>query len=130
MLCLGRTRFDRLLLIGQSSVPLCLDALKAAVAEAKKGKDIQRYRDAWECIRLAGPNEPEAQFDNAWVNGTTKLNTILTNQLEAELKGYKNNLVKESIRVRACHLTNYEVGMKASTNHVLARLVTVILANI
>ncbi|KAI1187018.1 26S proteasome subunit RPN7-domain-containing protein [Nemania serpens] len=95
----GHTRFDRLLLIGQSSVPLCLEALKAAVLEAKKGKDIQRYRDAWECIRLAGPNEPEAQYDEAWVHTVTKSNNSLTHQLEAELKGYKNNLVKESIRI-------------------------------
>jgi COP9 signalosome complex subunit 1 len=87
------------MLIGQSSVPLCLDALKAAVTEAKKGKDVQRYRDAWEYMRLAGPNEPEAQYDDAWVNITTKSNNNLTHQLEAELKGYKNNLVKESIRV-------------------------------
>ncbi|KAI2638275.1 26S proteasome subunit RPN7-domain-containing protein [Xylaria nigripes] len=95
----GRTRFDRLLLIGQCSIPLCLDALKAAVVEAKKGKDVQRYRDAWECIRTAGPNEPEAQFDDAWVQATEKSNKSMTYQLEAELKGYKNNLVKESIRI-------------------------------
>ncbi|TGJ81659.1 hypothetical protein E0Z10_g7087 [Xylaria hypoxylon] len=95
----GRTRFDRLLLIGQCSVPLCLDALKAAVIEAKKGKDVQRYRDAWECIRFAGPDEPEAQLDDAWVNNTGRSNRTLTHQLETELKGYKNNLVKESIRI-------------------------------
>ncbi|KAI0430477.1 26S proteasome subunit RPN7-domain-containing protein [Xylaria sp. FL1042] len=95
----GRTRFDRYLLIGQCSVPLCIDALRAAIAEAKKGKDVQRYRDAWDCIRLAAPNEPEAQFDDAWVNNTGKMNRNLTIQLEAELKGYKNNLVKESIRI-------------------------------
>ncbi|KAI1110760.1 26S proteasome subunit RPN7-domain-containing protein [Nemania sp. NC0429] len=95
----GHTRVDRLLLIGQSSVPLCLEALKAAVLEAKKGKDVQRYRDAWECIRLAGPNEPEAQYDDAWAHATTKSNNTITHQLEAELKGYKNNLVKESIRI-------------------------------
>ncbi|KAJ8124725.1 hypothetical protein O1611_g8916 [Lasiodiplodia mahajangana] len=95
----GRTRFERLLLIGQSSVPLCLDALKAAVTEAKKGKDVQRYREAWEYIRLAGPNEPEAQYDDAWASATTKSNQAITRQLETELKGYKNNLVKESIRI-------------------------------
>ncbi|KAI0184679.1 26S proteasome subunit RPN7-domain-containing protein [Xylaria flabelliformis] len=95
----GRTRFDRLLLIGQCSVPLCLDALKAAVAEAKKGKDVQRYLEACECMRLAGPNEPEAQYDEAWVNATTNSNKHRTLQLEGELKGYKNNLVKESIRI-------------------------------
>ncbi|KAI1805790.1 26S proteasome subunit RPN7-domain-containing protein [Daldinia bambusicola] len=95
----GRTRFERLLLIGQSSVPLCVDALKAAVAEAKRGKDVQRYRDAFECIRVAAPDEPEAKWDEAWVTATEKANKTETHRLESELKGYKNNLVKESIRI-------------------------------
>lgn len=80
-------------------MPLCVDALKAAIAEAKSGKDIQRYRDAWECMRIAAPDEPEAVFDQAWVTSTEKSNKVETHRLEAELKGYKNNLVKESIRV-------------------------------
>ncbi|KAI1469558.1 26S proteasome subunit RPN7-domain-containing protein [Daldinia caldariorum] len=95
----GRTRFERLLLIGQCSVPLCVDALKAAVAEAKRGKDVQRYRDAFECIRVAAPDEPEAKWDEAWVTATEKANKTETHRLESELKGYKNNLVKESIRI-------------------------------
>ncbi|KAI6082882.1 26S proteasome subunit RPN7-domain-containing protein [Hypoxylon rubiginosum] len=95
----GRSCFERLLLIGQCSVPLCVDALKAAIAEAKSGKDIQRYRDAWECMRIAAPDEPEAVFDQAWVTSTEKSNKVETHRLEAELKGYKNNLVKESIRI-------------------------------
>lgn len=95
----GRTRFDRLLLIGRSSVPLCVDALNAAIAEAKKGKDVQRYRDAWECIRLAAPNEPQAQWDQAWVDKTEKTNKGEMHRLEGELRGYKNNLIKESIRI-------------------------------
>ncbi|KAI1489187.1 26S proteasome subunit RPN7-domain-containing protein [Biscogniauxia mediterranea] len=95
----GRTRFERLLVIGRCSVTLCLDALKAAIVEAKKGKDVQRYRDAWECIRTAAPAEPEAKWDDAWVNATERANKLETQRLEAELKGYKNNLVKESIRI-------------------------------
>ncbi|OTA95127.1 hypothetical protein M434DRAFT_69905 [Hypoxylon sp. CO27-5] len=95
----GRTRFDRLLLIGQSSVPLCVDALKAAVAEAKRGKDVSRYREAWECIRIAAPDEPEAKWDEAWATATENANKAETHKLETELKGYKNNLVKESIRI-------------------------------
>ncbi|KAH7041317.1 26S proteasome subunit RPN7 [Microdochium trichocladiopsis] len=94
-----RSRFDRLLLIGRSSVPLCIEALKGAIAEAKKGTDIQRYRDAWECIRIAAPGEPEATWDEAWVTSTQKSNAAETHRLETELKGYKNNLVKESIRI-------------------------------
>lgn len=95
----GRTRFERLLLIGRCSTVLGVDALKAAVAEAKKGKDVYRYRDAWEMLRAAAPSEPEAQLDRAWVETTEKSNKAETHRLEAELKGYKNNLVKESIRV-------------------------------
>lgn len=95
----GRTRFDRLLLIGRSSVPLCVDALNAAITEAKKGRDVQRYRDAWECIRLAAPNEPQAQWDQAWVDKTEKENKAELHRLEGELRGYKNNLIKESIRI-------------------------------
>lgn len=95
----GRTRFDRLLLIGQSSVPLCLDALKAAIVEAKKGKDTQQYRNAWEAIRTAAPQEPEAQLDQNWLDKTTQSNKTETHRLEVELKQYKNNLVRESIRI-------------------------------
>lgn len=95
----GRTRFDRLFLIGRSSVVLCADALKAAVAEAKKGRDIQRYRESVECLRIAAPNEPDAFLDSAWIDKVDKANTAETHRLEMELKGYKNNLVKESIRV-------------------------------
>ncbi|KAJ1337447.1 COP9 signalosome complex subunit 1 [Microdochium nivale] len=95
----ARSRFDRLLLIGRSSVPLCIEALKAAIVEAKKGSDIQRYRDAWECIRVAAPEEPESIWDDAWVTNTQKSNVAETHRLETELKGYKNNLVKESIRI-------------------------------
>lgn len=95
----GRTRFDRLFLIGRSSVPLCLDALKAAIAEAKRGRDTQRYREAVECLRVAAPSDPDAAFDQTWLAAQEKANKIETSRLLAELKGYKNNLIKESIRV-------------------------------
>ncbi|KAK4237915.1 26S proteasome subunit RPN7-domain-containing protein [Achaetomium macrosporum] len=95
----GRTRFDRLFLIGRSSVPLCVDALKAAIAEAKRGRDTHRYREAVECLRVASPSEPEATFDQAWLQTQEANNQIETNRLLTELKGYKNNLIKESIRM-------------------------------
>ncbi|KAL1875751.1 hypothetical protein VTK73DRAFT_9812 [Phialemonium thermophilum] len=95
----GRTRFDRLYLIGRTSTVLCVDALKAAVAEAKKGKDVQRYRDAVECLRVAAPSDPDAVLDRAWVEHIERSNKAETQRLETELKGYKNNLVKESIRM-------------------------------
>ncbi|KAF7557358.1 hypothetical protein G7046_g6051 [Stylonectria norvegica] len=95
----GRTRYDRLMLIGRCCVPLCVDALKAAIHEAKGGSDVMRYRDAWECIRIVAPGEPEAVRDDAWIESTTRSNKIESARLETELKGYKNNLIKESIRM-------------------------------
>ncbi len=76
-----------------------MDALKAAIAEAKRGRDLQRYRDAVECLRLAAPSEPETTYDRQWMEATEKSNRAEIVRLEAELKGYKNNLIKESVRV-------------------------------
>ncbi|KAI1809970.1 PCI-domain-containing protein [Poronia punctata] len=95
----GRTRFERLLLIGRCSVPLCIDALKAAAREAKKGKDLQRYNDVCELLQAVCPDDAESQFDTNWAAATERTNIATTRQLEGELKGYKNNLVKESIRI-------------------------------
>ncbi|UNI16321.1 hypothetical protein JDV02_002759 [Purpureocillium takamizusanense] len=95
----GRTRFERLLFIGKTCVPLCVEALKAAIREAKNGSDVSRYKEAWECMRWAAPHEPEAQRDEAWIDRTEAANKTETARLEAELKVYKNNLIKESIRM-------------------------------
>jgi COP9 signalosome complex subunit 1 len=80
-------------------VPLCVDALKLAIAEAKRGKDTHRYREAVECLRVAAPSEPEAVFDQKWLEAQDAENKTETNRLLKELKGYKNNLIKESIRM-------------------------------
>ena len=87
------------MLIGKSSVPLCVDALKGAVNESRNGTDVDRYLDAWECIRVAAPNAQEAIKDESWVKQTRATNKEETTRLEEQLKGYRNNLIKESIRV-------------------------------
>lgn len=97
---LGRTRIDRLIHIGKSSVPLCIDALKAAIAEIKKGSDVALYVDAWGCLRLAAPDDPDAQKDQAWIDRVERENKTEAARLETQLKQYKHNLIKESIRVR------------------------------
>ena len=95
----GRTRLDRLITIGVSSTFLGVDALKLAVIEAKHGKDIKRYLDAQSHLEIVGPQEREAIKDQTWIHTTNHQNHAETTRLEAELKGYKNNLIKESIRV-------------------------------
>jgi COP9 signalosome complex subunit 1 len=80
-------------------VPFCIEALKNAVNEAKAGTDVGRYKDAWDLIRVAAPGEPEAILDQDWIDRTERENANELHRLDSELKGYRNNLIKESIRV-------------------------------
>ena len=86
-------------LIGTSSVYLCVEALKAAVAEAKSGKDVENYKAAVSALHEIVPGDPDAVVDHTWLDKMTRQVKAETERLEAELKGYKNNLIKESIRV-------------------------------
>ena len=106
ILSLGRTRFDRLYLIGISSTHLYLEALKAAIAEAKRGNDVARYEQAVDTLAEAAPEDPGAVPDTVWIERTKKMVKIETDKMELELKGYKNNLIKESIRVRNLPFNN------------------------
>ena len=98
----GKTRFDRLYLIGSTSSFLHLEALKGAIAEAKRGKDISRYGIAVATLREIAPTDPDATPDLGWIERMNKQAKAETDRLELELKGYKNNLIKESIRVCLC----------------------------
>ncbi|RAL59488.1 hypothetical protein DID88_006602 [Monilinia fructigena] len=95
----GRTRLERLYLIGTTSTLLGVEALKLLIKEIKEGKDVSFYMDAWSALKSIAPDEPEAQRDNEWIDVTNKANAAETARLEAQLKGYKNNLIKESIRM-------------------------------
>lgn len=95
----GRTRFDRLYLIGTTSTLLSTDVLKTAITEAKSGKDVSRYEKAVRALAEVAPAEPEATLDSAWVQEIQRAVRAQTDRLEHELRGYKNNLIKESIRV-------------------------------
>ncbi|PLB50674.1 COP9 signalosome complex subunit 1 [Aspergillus steynii IBT 23096] len=95
----GRTRFNRLYLIGTCSTYLSTEALKTAVAEAKSSKDVPRYELAVRALAEVAPNEPEAVLDKEFVERTTKVVKAESDRLEHELRGYKNNLIKESIRM-------------------------------
>lgn len=110
--CAGRTRYERLLLIGTTCVPLCIEALRLAVIEAKTGRDVNRYLDAQRTLQIVAPGDPNAVIDEAWVETTGKQVQIETQRLEAELKGYKNNLIKESIRVSILCVQPLEAGLE------------------
>jgi COP9 signalosome complex subunit 1 len=97
--CIGRTRLERLLLIGVCSTFLGIEALKMGISEAKQGKDIRKYLEFQNALETIGPNEAESIRDIKWMDRTEKSNQAESQRLEAELKGYKQNLVKESIRM-------------------------------
>ncbi|KAI9816114.1 MAG: hypothetical protein M1826_001901 [Phylliscum demangeonii] len=94
----GRTRFDRLCLIGCRSAYLSVDALRAAVKEAKRGRDVGRYVVAVEALHTVAPQDRDGGRDEAWIAVIRRQVLLETERLELELKGYKNNLIKESIR--------------------------------
>lgn len=54
-----------------------------------------------QALSQAVPSDPEAVLDKRWVDVTKQTVRAETDKLEHELKGYKNNLIKESIRVRS-----------------------------
>ena len=95
----GKTRVFRLIHIGKTSAYLQVDALKAAVTEAKAGQDVTLYEDAVSLLKQIASSEPEATLDVKWVDKTSREVKAETTRLEAELKGYKNNLIKERISV-------------------------------
>ena len=100
----GRTRLERLLLIGTCSTFLGVDALKLGLREAKNGKDVNKYLAFQSALEMYGPKERDAIRDLRWMERSDKQNQAETQRLEAELKGYKQNLIKESIRVIYFHL--------------------------
>ena len=73
--------------------------MKGAVVEGKQGKARDRYLESQQLLAMIAPNEAEAVQDSAWIESIETTNHQLTVKLEEELKRYKNNLVKESIRV-------------------------------
>ena len=64
------------------------------------GSDLKSYEDALQLLkRSSRGSDVDGQADLAWVEKKEKQNKAETTRLEHELKGYKNNLIKESIRV-------------------------------
>jgi COP9 signalosome complex subunit 1 len=92
-------RINRLSNIAHLCPPLALDALHLAIPASKSAKDTQQYLDLTKLLHQISPDDALAEVDTAWVEKTNKLNEHETERLDNELRGYKNNLIKESIRM-------------------------------
>ncbi|KAF2132314.1 PCI-domain-containing protein [Dothidotthia symphoricarpi CBS 119687] len=95
----GFTRVDRLHHIGSHSPYLAVDAYRLAITEAKKGKNVDLYTKLAADLSSIVPDDPAALIDTAWAEKKTRETQLEQNRLEHELKSYKNNLIKESIRM-------------------------------
>lgn len=90
---------ERLYLIGTTSTYLSVDALHAAIAEAKQGKDVNFYSLLTDRLHQIVQDDPLGIPDVQWCERKTKEVKAELESLEQQLKQYKNNLIKESIRV-------------------------------
>ncbi|OLL24403.1 COP9 signalosome complex subunit 1 [Neolecta irregularis DAH-3] len=99
----GRTRITRLLFIEEACPSLRPEALTLVVELIKADTyDVILYKS---CIAKLQSLDPSVQCDHKWVDETSRYVRNQTEKLEAELKQYKTNLIKESIRI-----ANLELG--------------------
>ncbi|CAG8434588.1 10915_t:CDS:2 [Funneliformis caledonium] len=98
----GHTKVDRLLFIAKRCPILQNDAYRLALQELRDNSlDHNRYISAATKLNeaLTAKGYPSFSIDNTWVDSTQKRAKSLLERLEVELKNYKNNLIKESIRM-------------------------------
>ncbi|KAH8692457.1 COP9 signalosome-like protein complex subunit 1 [Phaeosphaeriaceae sp. PMI808] len=103
----GFTRIDRLHHIGSLSLYLAVDAYRLAINEAKKGKNVAIYTTLVDDFSCIAPEDAAAVMDTAWAEKKTRDTQQEQDRLEHELKSYKNNLIKESIRMGNEDLGHY-----------------------
>lgn len=77
---------------------LARQALTLSLADAKKGKDVQIYNRLCDLAANLGFKDLGKQ-DTEWASRKDEENRRELARLESELKGYKNNLIRESIRM-------------------------------
>lgn len=73
--------------------------MRLAAAEVKKGKDVNLYERVMQLFGQIAPYDSASKQDSAWIDRTNSEAAAESHRLEGELRGYKNNLIKESIRV-------------------------------
>lgn len=100
---LGSIRLTRLHHIARHSPPLAIDSLAIAIPEAKAGKDPALYQALVQLMVQIDPSNELAILDTDHIARKLIENQRTTDKLVAELRGYKNTLIGESIRVSRFH---------------------------
>lgn len=98
----GHTKISRACFIAERCPSLEIEAYKLALAETQLNtNDTRKYEHIANQLNAAlrARNEPEVTVDKEWIQNTQRQTKATTEKLEAELRNYKNNMIKESIRV-------------------------------
>ncbi|KIW02547.1 uncharacterized protein PV09_06003 [Verruconis gallopava] len=103
----GILRLFKLRCIAHTSPPLSADAFRLLIQELKRGINVDMYMQVVEEFSKLLPSDPLAQVDTEWAETTARRVKTDTDRLERELKAYKNNLIKESIRMGQEDLGNH-----------------------
>ncbi|KAF9582931.1 COP9 signalosome complex subunit 1, partial [Lunasporangiospora selenospora] len=119
----GHTKINRLEFIADRCPSLQIDALKLAITELKSTQTlnvtrlsslVKKLNEAVKGGGSVGANVSNdlLSLDKVWVDSQLLLAKQQTETLEGELKNYKRNSIKESVRMGYIELGNhyYEVG--------------------
>jgi COP9 signalosome complex subunit 1 len=99
---IGDTRFKRASFIAKRCPSLEIEAYQFAVNEVKDiTYNIELYEEYTTKLNaaLTRHGKPTVKPDMEWEQTISNKNKLTLEQLERELKNYKNNMIKESIRV-------------------------------
>lgn len=98
----GFMRIKRLLFIAEHAPPLRIDAYRMALGFVKKTLNVAQYQYVHEklveSLRQANMPSDGVVLDVSWIEQTTKHAETLLEKLDADLKNFKSNAIKESIR--------------------------------
>ncbi|KAJ3360360.1 cop9 signalosome complex subunit [Allomyces javanicus] len=122
----GRNRIDRLIFIGERCPLLAVDAFRLALGLIKaETMDMIKYKKTLFFLNEALTHRglPNEDTDTDWMDATQRAVRVQTDKLESELKTYKNNSIKESIRMGFNDLGNhyYKCGDMAAASKQYSR---------
>jgi COP9 signalosome complex subunit 1 len=130
----GHTKINRLEFIADRCPALQIEALKLAITELKNIQtlNIPRYANLVkklnDAVKFGAPGSANVSsdllnIDKAWADRQLQKAKQQTEMLEAELKNYKRNSIKESIRMGNIELGNhyYACGDLTSAHRAYSR---------
>ncbi|KAI8050865.1 26S proteasome subunit RPN7-domain-containing protein [Syncephalis plumigaleata] len=115
----GHVKIERLVFIAERCPNLQVDAYRLALAEIKANTlDAKRYKQLIVKLNAALESHGQApmEFDAQWVEQTETKVKRRFDELEADLKGYRSNLIKESIRIGLHELADHHYAYGDLTN--------------